>query len=187
MRSLQGVVLINLDVKQSELITQLRENRGMSQRQLANAAKISQVTVSRGESGHTEFQSSTAVRVLRSMAAQSPFSAEELAEIQGAFGISSGVFSRTIAPSTRSENGSDQTPAALAAALAGIVGQHRAIEILRDVLAGEASQFHADRDVRAVKFSQTEKGSDGKTYQVTQIVPTVSATPKGTRGKRKAT
>jgi len=174
---------------QADLMLELRENRGMSQRQLAMAAKISQVTIARNEAGQNEFQANTAVRVLRCMAAQSAFTASELKQIEETFGISPGVFARAVAPATRQEHiGENQTAEALAAALAGILGPQRATELLRNLLVHEASQFQTSKDTPAVKFSQMEKGTDGKTYQVTKIVPVTPAkATKVSHGRKKAT
>lgn len=162
----QGVALIDFLVTQADLIKNLRESRGLSQQNLATISRISPVTLNRAERGHAEVQPATAVRLLKAMNTNAQFSTEELGQIQESFRISAGVFIKAPAhPAPQSST--DHTPAALAAALAGIVGTQRASEILRRVLANEAKQFKPDR---SLKYEQKPEGNTP--FEVTEFVPT---------------
>lgn len=173
--------MITFLVKQGLLLLQLRDQRGFSQRQLAISAKIALMTISRAEGSHTELQSGTAVRILKALNAHSPFTLEELAQIQESFGLSAGIFTRNV---PQPAPVSDQSPAALTAAIVGIVGSDRATQILRSVLAQEAQRFKPQNSVSFT--ADPERGSDGRVYQVTKIEPTgKKATKADPKQKRK--
>jgi transcriptional regulator with XRE-family HTH domain len=169
--------LIIFSVTQADVIVKCRKSRGLSQRELSILAKVATPTLARAELGESEFQATTAVRVLKAMNAQAQFSTEELAEIQSTFGISAGLF----LPRSTPQNQVDHTPAQLATALAGLVGSARAAELLRGVLAIEARNY---RPENAIKYTgEPEKLADGTSIQITQVVPTSRKKPDRNTGK----
>ena len=157
--------MLSICVTQADLLMQLRNSRGISQKTLSIDAKISYVTVSRSEGAYTELQPSTAVRLLKVLNAHAPFSLEELAQIQETFGVSAGLFSKSPPPSVTP---ADQTPAALTAAIVGIVGSDRATQLLRSVLASEAQRF---KPMNAVSFSPPESpGHIADSHKVAKVI-----------------
>lgn len=173
--------MLSICVNQAELLTKLRDTRGLSLRNLAISAKVNFVTVSRSEGGHTELQGSTAVRILKALNSHAQFSTEELGQIQDAFGISAGLFVKPSAISPP-QTSIDHTPASLAAALTGIVGSARATELIRAVLTREASKLGP-----ALKHVSEETGSDGTPYRVSTVDPAYSKKEKpGASTRRKA-
>lgn len=170
--------MLSICVTQAELIAKLRDTRGLSLRNLAVLAKVNFATVSRSEGGHTELQPSTAVRILKAMNAQAQFSIEELGQIQESFGMSAGLFIKPAALATP-QSSTDHTPAALTAALTGIVGSARATELLRGILAQEASKF-----APLMKHVTEEPGSDGNTYRVARVNPDAPKQPRTTTRRK---